>query len=175
MMIMMIRIRIKGQCTDLFHLIKIIDTMVGKSMQQSIGFVRPEEFLHSALPFFSRFRGDRHHDDVEDSYDGMLVTMSIMVAMMMLVMMMQLRRASMGFAFMAPRICYVRLSLRICTNPPPLPPVALEMVEMMMFVFKFVLIKSGDGGDGLHEGLEDLDQMTIGIIHLGKGERANDD
>ena len=88
MMIMMIRIRIKGQCTDLFHLIKIIDTMVGKSMQQSIGFVRPEEFLHSALPFFSRFRGDRHHDDVEDSYDGMLVTMSIMVVMMMLVMMM---------------------------------------------------------------------------------------
>ena len=84
MMIMMIRIRIKGQCTDLFHLIKIIDTMVGKSMQQSIGFVRPEEFLHSALPFFSRFRGDRHHDDVEDSYDGMLVTMSIMVAMMMM-------------------------------------------------------------------------------------------
>ena len=175
-MIMMIRIRIKGQCTDLFHLIKIIDTMVGKSMQQSIGFVRPEEFLHSALPFFfSRFQGDRHHDDVEDSYDGMLVTMSIMVAMMMLVMMMQLRRASMGFAFMAPRICYVRLSLRICTNPPPLPPVALEMVKMMMFVFKFVLIKSGDGGDGLHEGLEDLDQMTIGIIHLGKRERANDD
>ena len=96
----------------------------------------------------------------------MLVTMSIMVAMMMLVMMMQLRRASMGFAFMAPRICYVRLSLRICTNPPPLPPV----VKMMMFVFKFVLIKSGDGGDGLHEGLEDLDQMTIGIIHLGKRE-----
>ena len=171
MMIMMIRI--KGQCTDLVHLIKIIDTMVGKSMQQSIGFVRPEEFLHSALPFFSRFRGDRHHDDVEDSYDGMLVTMSIMVVMMMLVMMMQLRRASMGFAFMAPRICYVRLSLRICTNP-PLPP-ALEMVKMMMFVFKFVLIKSGDGGDGLHEGLEDLDQMTIGIIHLGKSERANDD
>ena len=171
MMIMMIKIRIKGQCTDLFHLIKIIDTMVGKSMQQSIGFVHPEEFLHSALPFFfSRFRGDRHHDDVEDSYDGMLVTMSIMV-----VMMMQLRRASMGFAFMAPRICYVRLSLRICTNPPPLPPVALEMVEMMMFVFKLVLIKSGDDGDGLHEGLEDLDQMTIGIIHLGNGERANDD
>ena len=52
MIMMMIRIRIKGQCTDLFHLIKIIDTMVGKSMQQSIGFVRPEEFLHSALPFF---------------------------------------------------------------------------------------------------------------------------
>ena len=105
----------------------------------------------------------------------MLVTMSIMVVMMMLVMMIQLRRASMGFAFMAPRICYVRLSLRICTNPPPLPPVALEMVKVMMFVFKFVLIKSGDDGDGLHEGLEDLDQMTIGIIHLGKGERANDD
>ena len=54
-------------------------------------------------------------------------------------MMMLLRTASEGFAFMGPDLLPSRLSLRICTNPPPLPGAVAVMKMMMMIMVRMVM------------------------------------
>ena len=63
----------------------------------------------------------------------------VRISMMMMVMML-LRTASEGFAFMGPDLLPSRLSLRICTNPPPLPgAVAVMMMMMMMIMVRMMM------------------------------------